>query len=677
MQSDFHAGRTIGIGVAAAAIGIIGFTGILKCSRDNPLDTKSKSYIPGTPPEARFLQDTLFGFIKDSIKIAIAYSDTEAAGGKPAKVEKLYFNWNGDSAVAHATDSVTAASGDSMTVTRNFTSSLMRVYAYVHARDNDGMLSPAARMKLVIDSGIPKINSMKINGRSVVLDTVAAGQPDSIAVSATDTNGTVKAFIFTVSGKDTVTQDSVIRLAFDTAGPQTVVVKVRDDDSIVSRVDTVTFVVMDTTGPLIQFLSPLNNSLVTIPTISVLVSTKDPSGTDYVQINGQGANSQGGPANDNVWQLNVGSLTEGPNTITAQAWDGSSNHNQSVKSITVTYKPDTTAPTIAISTPASNSTISDTLHLKPVTVAVSVTDLSGVAWVKCNADTMQNVSGSSYTVNESLPAGNDTMKIIASDTKGNVDTVKLPVILLLVRDTVRPYVHITYPRLADTQITQKQVQVRVHAMDTLGPIISGIDSVTVDGLRATFTAGHYVRDNVPLNRHGYDTIRAVAVDSSGNPATDSVIVVQNAPPHFVPDNPVKSVGVPLTGTDTISVCAFDTEGDPLSFSFLTMPGKSSTDTLVTVSDTARIIYTPKPNDSGLDTFTVKVTDSWGGFATLQVRVYIGDLQVQLLGKLRPDTLFCGRGRSSAPSMKEVNCYCPGLPLFDSATLSSGASRHRG
>ena len=99
----FSCRQTIVIGVAAVALGIIGFTGLLRCSRDNPLDAKSKSYIPGTPPEARFLQDTLFGFIKDSIKISIAYSDTEAAGGKPPKVEKLYFNWAGDSTDAHAT----------------------------------------------------------------------------------------------------------------------------------------------------------------------------------------------------------------------------------------------------------------------------------------------------------------------------------------------------------------------------------------------------------------------------------------------------------------------------------------------------------------------------------------------------------------------------------------------
>ncbi|MGA2506841.1 MAG: putative Ig domain-containing protein [Chitinispirillaceae bacterium] len=655
MRSDFHAGKIIVIGVATVALGIIGFTGLLRCSRDNPLDAKSKSYIPGTPPDARFLHDTLFGFIKDSIKISIAYSDTEAAGGKPPKVEKLYFNWAGDS--TKLTDSVTAVSGDSMTVMRYFASSLMRVYAYVRAKDNDGMLSPAARMKLVIDSGIPKINSMKINGRSVVLDTVASGQPDSIAVSATDTNGTVKAFIFTVSGKDTVIPDSLIRLAFDMAGTQTVIVKVRDDDSIVSRADTVTFVVMDTTGPLIQFLSPPNNSLVTVPTISVLVSTKDPSGTVSVLINGNSANPDGGPSNNNVWQLNVGPLTEGPNTITAQAWDNSSNHNQSVKSITVTYKPDTTPPAIAISTPLPNSTISDTLRLSPVTIAVSVTDLSGVAWVKCNTDTMQNVSGSSYTVNESLPAGNDTMKIIASDTKGNIDTVKLPVVLLLVRDTVRPFVHIIYPRLADTQIAQKQVQVRVRAHDSLGPIISGIDSVTVDGLRATFTAGHYVRDNVPLNRHGYDTIRAVAVDSSGNLATDSVVVIQNVPPHFVPDNPVKNVGLPLVGvTDTILVCVFDTENDPLTLTFLTRPVKSSSDTLVAVSDTARLIY--KPNSSGLDTFTVKVTDNLGGSATLQVRVYIGATNPYFTNDSSkiPDTAYMG-----IPYIVQLNAVDPNIP----------------
>ena len=48
-----------------------------------------------------------------------------------------------------------------------------------------------------------------------------------------------------------------------------------------------------------------------------------------------------------------------------------------------------------------------------------------------------------------------------------------------------------------------------------------------------------------------------------------------------------------------------------------------------------------------------------------------------LGKFQPDTLFCGRGRSSAPSMKEVNCYCPACPLFDKHNLVIGRFCHRG
>jgi hypothetical protein len=42
-----------------------------------------------------------------------------------------------------------------------------------------------------------------------------------------------------------------------------------------------------------------------------------------------------------------------------------------------------------------------------------------------------------------------------------------------------------------------------------------------------------------------------------------------------------------------------------------------------------------------------------------------------LGKFQPDALFCARGTSSAPSIKEVNCYCPACELFDKNNLNIG------
>ena len=42
-----------------------------------------------------------------------------------------------------------------------------------------------------------------------------------------------------------------------------------------------------------------------------------------------------------------------------------------------------------------------------------------------------------------------------------------------------------------------------------------------------------------------------------------------------------------------------------------------------------------------------------------------------LEKFEPGALFCARGTSSAPSVKEVNCYCPACEIFDKNNLNIG------
>lgn len=42
-----------------------------------------------------------------------------------------------------------------------------------------------------------------------------------------------------------------------------------------------------------------------------------------------------------------------------------------------------------------------------------------------------------------------------------------------------------------------------------------------------------------------------------------------------------------------------------------------------------------------------------------------------LEKFQPDSLFCSRGLSSAPSQKELNCYCPACELYAKHSLIIG------
>jgi hypothetical protein len=42
-----------------------------------------------------------------------------------------------------------------------------------------------------------------------------------------------------------------------------------------------------------------------------------------------------------------------------------------------------------------------------------------------------------------------------------------------------------------------------------------------------------------------------------------------------------------------------------------------------------------------------------------------------LEKTEPDILFCARGISSAPSRKELNCFCPACELYAKHSLVIG------
>ena len=49
-----------------------------------------------------------------------------------------------------------------------------------------------------------------------------------------------------------------------------------------------------------------------------------------------------------------------------------------------------------------------------------------------------------------------------------------------------------------------------------------------------------------------------------------------------------------------------------------------------------------------------------------------------LGNYQPTELFCSRGTSSAPSVKEIGCFCPACELFAKHHLRGGyfcAVRH--
>jgi hypothetical protein len=318
-------------------------TGILmvffSCMRDNPLDAKGKTYIPGEKPQAQFVQRSMTAFLYDSITIRIACSDIASGGGKGA-IKMFYFDWQGGQ-LFH--DSVAGTTTDTFTIKKAFGAGT--ITARMKAVDDEGNLSDPDSLHLVILKSLPRITA--VSAPSIVQKSVSF----SMRASAIDTGGRIRAFYWARNGSDfnDSTSDSLFAMSFDSVGDKVVLVKVRDNKNIESAVATVRISVTDkpdTTGPALLFLWPQMGDSLGTQNILAYVQATDESGVNSVAVNGTAFQRTG-----DLWKGTI-SLSEGIDTLSALAVDA--NGNKSLDSVIVFYQSnnaDHTPPVILFKTP--------------------------------------------------------------------------------------------------------------------------------------------------------------------------------------------------------------------------------------------------------------------------------------------------------------------------------------
>ncbi|MBN1127565.1 MAG: hypothetical protein JXA71_01160 [Chitinispirillaceae bacterium] len=604
--------------IATVVIAIVVFA-VFNCARNNPLDENGINYVPGSAPQAQFLKDTVSAYINVEFDIPVFFSDTAAKGGRAPLVKVLLFNWEGDS--ARLNDTMTPPA-DSV-IAKVFAQAGERT-VFMKAKDNDGELSPLAHMRLTILEGRPRILAFTAAPLSVYTgDTVTA------TATATDDNeeeGDTLDFIWRVDNtRDTVTRSAVFKTAFTTAGIHKIVVQGRDRDNLLSHPDSVLIevrsrpVLVDSTGPEITFISPSGAITVNVPFVAVVVNTKDQSGVSLVYINTSPAELAGGTSTSSMWKRDSVPLSEGVNVIPVLAIDN--RLNPSDTTITVTYNrnaDDRTPPDITLRSPGQG----DTVYFPQITVLAEVRDASGkVDQVTCNGRPMLYTGGSLYqTDSVAVREGPDTIVIYARDDKGNdtsrnlhITYVRDPVI-----DTTPPSLLILSPRKGAT-VETRACTVSVAASD----LMSDIDSVSVNGLRALHMGGQLFARAIQLD-HGANTIVVRAVDKSGNHRADTARVTQNAAPLFSITH--KDTSMTTGGEASFSLSATDPDGDSLTFSFLTFPSKASVRPVFTRAGTTVTISPYRPDQTGVDTFKILVTDPYAGFDTVTIRVFITSQQ---------------------------------------------------
>jgi hypothetical protein len=282
-------------------------------------------------------------------------------------------------------------------------------------------------------------------------------------------------------------------------------------------------------------------------------------------------------------------------------------------------RPDTSPPTIAISTPSAGSTVRGT-----IVVSGTASDNVQVASVAVSVDggayaTAQGTASWSYSLDtRGYADGSHTVTARAKDAAGNVRTASVSVASSNA-DTTPPVVTIAAP--AGGATVTGNVSVSGTAADA-----GGLASVAVSvdgGLYQPATGTASWTDSVDTNAlaDGTHTITARAIDTSGNAATAKVSVdVQNAdttPPSVQIASP--AAGATLGGTVTVS----GTAADDTQVASVAVSVDGGAYAAATGTTSWSYTFDTSALSSGSHTLTARATDTSGNVGTASGSFTVG------------------------------------------------------
>lgn len=265
----------------------------------------------------------------------------------------------------------------------------------------------------------------------------------------------------------------------------------------------------------IAVTSPANNTSTSASSISVAGTAQSGIGISSVTVNNQAATYNASTGN---WTISNVALTLGSNIITARAVDMQGGAATAQVTVTRTQPaPDTTAPNLAITTPANNLTTQSESIIVSGTVSDPGANASGVAQVTVNgAAAVRDVAAGTWTkTNVGLNVGSNTITVRAADNAGNERTATVNVTREPVTppDTIAPLVSIITPE-NNAVVYTPTVTVTGTAKDE-GANATGVRVVRVNGHPAIYNSGNqtWTIDNVSLEI-GNNTIIAEVEDNA-------------------------------------------------------------------------------------------------------------------------------------------------------------------
>jgi hypothetical protein len=290
----------------------------------------------------------------------------------------------------------------------------------------------------------------------------------------------------------------------------------------------------DTTAPSVTISGPTTSSTyaTTSTTVSLSGAASDNVGVSVVTW----ANDRGGSGTatgTGSWSIPSIGLQSGSNVITVTATDAAGNKGSDV--LTVTYSaPDTTVPSVTISSPTTSSSYATTTST--LALGGSASDNVGVTQVTWSNDKGGSGTASgttSWTIaSVTLQSGTNAITVTAQDAAGNKGT-KVLTVTYTPPDTTAPSVGILGPTSASTYATASNVV-------TLGGTASdnlGVTAVTWANDRggSGFSSGttSWSVASVTL-QSGTNIITVTAQDAAGNKGTDVLTVTYTPPDTTAP-----------------------------------------------------------------------------------------------------------------------------------------------
>jgi RHS repeat-associated protein len=371
-------------------------------------------------------------------------------------------------------------------------------------------------------------------------------------------------------------------------GEYTLAVNVVDEVGLPGVVPTVTFRI-DTTRPVLSFITPANQQALAAPHVLVTGNSDD---SVTVEVNGVAAELDRATKHFTVPSLE---LLEGPNTIVAIGTDAAGNISDPVS---VEVSVDTRAPEVTIASPAANACL--TTRQVQVSGAISDPNIASVSIAILPGTTpavTATLSADKRSWSATLQFPTEGKFVVAATARDNSGHEAVA--------TVQVRIDETKPRIEITESGTPFIAPFVNR--TVAPFVRSVDADPTTILTVTLDGAAYVSGTPIAQEKSYE-LKATATDCAGNKADDAIVrfTIDKTAPQFLTLSPANSASIgslpTVSGTvspDTVSVTveengsAATVSNGSFSFPALTVNEGANRFTLVAVDragNTARLDY---------------------------------------------------------------------------------------